>query len=70
MDLYRLLCALSMGGLFCLALLLLFMRAPMQHEWQSFRKAKLFTALARTDCSDVTLKVNEDCASRKKSNKI
>ena len=46
MDLYRLLCALTMGGLFCLALLLLFMRAPMQHEWQSFRKAKLFTALA------------------------
>ena len=49
-----------MGGQVCLALLLLFMRAPMQHEWQSFRKAKLFTALARTDCSDVTLKVNAE----------
>ena len=46
MDLYRLLCALTMGGLVCLAMLLLFMRTSMQHEWHSFRKAKLFTALA------------------------
>ena len=46
MDIYRLLCALTMGGLACLAMLLIFLRVPMQREWDSFRKAKLFTALA------------------------
>ena len=51
MDLYRLLCAFVTGTLLCLPLLLMFLRVPMSAEWQSFRRAKSFTALACTALS-------------------
>ena len=51
MDLYRLLCAFVTGTLLCLPLLLMFLRVPMSAEWQSFRRAKGFTALACTALS-------------------
>ncbi len=46
MDSYRIICALVAGALLCLAMLLVFLRVPMALEWQSFRKAKGYSALA------------------------
>lgn len=43
---YQILCAFVTGVLICSAVHLLFLRVPMTPEWHSFRKAKLFTAVA------------------------
>ena len=46
MDLYSILSSFVTGTLLCQAILLAFFRVPTRPEWQSFRQAKAFTALA------------------------
>lgn len=45
-DLYSLLCAFVAGALFCVAAPLLFLRVPAMAAWQSFSRARFFTAVA------------------------